>query len=119
MRHQLALACGFWALASVAYGQQLTVADALAMRDRTSAGAFATRAEWNALTYYLQGVIEGAVGSGETLASQNKERAFCPPPGKGYSVDEVFRYFEKTNVADRARPAALVIVEAYADAYPC
>lgn len=117
---QLAIAAiAFLSLQTVAYAQQLTVDDALAIRDQAGASDFAGRAEWSALTYYLQGVIEGVAAYQQTLAERGKPTLFCPPPNKRYSIDEFFRYLTKSADEDKSRPATLVIVEAYADAHPC
>ena len=102
-----------------AQAQPLSVDETLALRDRMASGAFAARAEWNALTYYLQGVVEGAVGYNETLATQSKAAAFCPPTNKDYSIDEMLRFLAETKRDERSQPASLVILEAYAQQYPC
>lgn len=106
-------------LPATAAAQQLSVEDTLALRDRAGTGDFTVRAEWNALTYYLQGAIEGIGAYQQTLIAEGHPALFCPPPNKTYSVDELFRFLNKSSEADRSRPASLIIVEAYAAAYPC
>jgi len=122
MKHLTIAAIAAFAFLSpqtVAQAQQLTVEDALAIRDRAGMSEFASRAEWSALTYYLQGVIEGVAAYQQTLIEQGRPALFCPPADKRYSIDEFFRYLTNSTDEDSSRPATLVIVEAYADAYPC
>ncbi len=112
-------ATAFLALQTAAQAQELTVEDTLAIRDRAGTSEFVGRADWNALTYYLQGIIEGVLVYQQTLIEQDKPALFCPPRNKSYSIDELIRYLTKVAAKDQPRPATLVIVEAYADAYPC
>ncbi len=104
---------------SPAQAQQLTVQEVLDIKNRATTGAFGGRAEWNALAFYFQGVIEGAVGYQLTLTEQGKSPLFCPPRGKGYTVEEMIRFLNKSTTDDRSRPASLVIMESYGREYPC
>lgn len=106
-------------LPATAMAQQLSVEEALAVRDRASTGDFTARAEWNAVTYYLQGVIEGLGAYQQSLITADMPALFCPPPNKNYSLNEIFRFLSKSPEQEKSRPATLVIVEAYAAAYPC
>ena len=49
----------FWS--AQAQIQQITVGSVKDIQVQLKTGSFINRAEWNALTYYLQGVIEGVV----------------------------------------------------------
>ena len=119
MRKLAIAAIAFMSLASTAQAQQLTVEETLSIQNRASTGDFAARAEWNALTYYLQGLIEGAAGYQQTLMKQGKKPLFCPPSGKSHSIEHVIRYLTNSAKKDKLRPASLVIIESYASAYPC
>ncbi len=119
MKHLAIAAIAFLSLQTAAQAQQLTVEDTLAIRDQAGTSEFAGRTDWNALTYYLQGVIEGVAAYQQTLAEQGKPTLFCPPPNKRYSIDEFFRFLTRSTDEDKSRPATMVIVDAYADAYPC
>ena len=114
-----AVAIIFCVCGGSAHAQQLNVQEVLETKQRAVAGGFAARAEWMALGYYLQGVIEGTAGYQKALIAANEAALFCPPSGKSYSVDEIFRFLERSKEADRSRPASRVIIEAYADAFPC
>jgi Rap1a immunity proteins len=108
-----------FAALSPVQAQQLTVQETLDIKNRATTGAFGGRAEWNALGFYFQGVIEGAVGYQQTLTEQGKPPLFCPPRGKGYAVEEMIGFLNKSAPDDRSRPASLVIMESYGREYPC
>lgn len=112
------LAFGLTAL-SPARAEPLSVAEVLAIRDNAQSGAFSARAEWQALSFYLQGVVEGAVGYQQALVEQGKRPLFCPPKGGSHSLQEIFSLLSAGPAADKRRPAHLVILEAYARKYPC
>ena len=97
----------------------LSVSDALAMKDKVQSGSFEGRAEWHALTFYLQGVIEGAAAYQQSLLAEEKAPLFCPPQNKNYSIEEIFLLLGKAKIEDNARPAAHFVLEAYANKYPC
>ncbi len=111
------IACS--SMLAAAHAGQLTVAQTLAIKDRAAAGAFEGRAEWNALSFYLQGVIEGAASYQQTLAEQGKSPLFCPPRNKSYSIEEIIVFMNKSTETNKKRAATLVIMEAYARQYPC
>lgn len=99
--------------------KQLTVSDIKHLQAQTQSGSFAGRAQWIALAYYLQGVIEGAAGYHESLEKNKKLPLFCPPKGKGYSLEELLQILQQSSQSDQNRPASLVILEAYKRQYPC
>lgn len=101
------------------HAKQITVNEVESIQSATLSGAFGARAEWNALTYYFQGIIEGAAGYQEGLGRAGKSLLFCPPAGKGYSIEELMKILSQSSRADRKRPASLVVLEAYARKYPC
>jgi len=101
------------------HAKQISVNEVKAIQENAQSGAFVGRAEWNALTYYLQGVIEGAVGYQESLGKVGKRLLFCPPKGKGHSIEELLKILNQSSRADKNRPASLVILEAYTLKYPC
>lgn len=119
MKIFLATAFVCLSLFSPTLAQQLSVADALAIKERAATGTFSARAEWHALSFYLQGVVEGAAGYQQTLAEQGKRPLFCPPKNKNYSMQDLFALLGKSVSADRNRAASLVILESYARQYPC
>ncbi len=101
------------------HAKPLTVSGVQEIHERVQTPAFAGRAEWNALTYYLQGVIEGAAAYQQGLAASGKPALFCPPPKKAYAIDEFLRLLRNAPNDDQNRPASEVILEAYAKKYPC
>ncbi|MEO0399907.1 MAG: Rap1a/Tai family immunity protein [Pseudomonadota bacterium] len=119
MRYLMIIAAVLYAAGTPVYAQQLTARDVLAIKERTASGGFSARSEWTALGYYLQGVIEGAAGYQQALTAAGKPALFCPPKGKNYSVDEIFRFLDRASDEDKSRPASAVIIEAYAGAFPC
>lgn len=102
-----------------AQAQSLNVGQVVAIKEAAATGSFAARAEWHALSFYLQGVIEGAAGYQQTLAEQGKPLLFCPPRGTQYSLQDFFGVLEKSDAADKTRAASVVIMEAYVRRYPC
>lgn len=99
--------------------KRLTVNELKGIQARTQSGSFAGRAQWNALTYYLQGVVEGVGAYQEGLGSSDLPPLFCPPKGKSYSIKEMMTLFEQSSSADKSRPASVVLVEMYRRKYPC
>ncbi len=102
-----------------AAGASLTAAQALEIKNRTSAGGFAARAEWMALTFYLQGAVETAMGYNDALKASGKTPLFCPPSNSSESLDGVLAVLERAKQEDRNREAAALILENYARKYPC
>ena len=120
MKHLLlAVMSALWIFQSPAYSQQLTVNEAINIQNKVQTNAFAGRAEWNALTYYLQGVIEGIGGYKESLSETRQSILFCPPKAKNYSIEEFLIMLKHSMPEDRNRPASLVLIEAYTEKYPC
>ena len=102
-----------------AHADPITVAQTLAIRKKAVSSSFTERAEWNALTLYLQGVIEGAVAQQKMLAKKGHVPLFCPPKNKSYSLKELFRFLEQSKSSQETRPAVTAIMEGYMKAYPC
>jgi len=119
MTKKLIATVAFFALASTAQAQQITVQEPLDVQNRLKTGTLTARAEWNALTFYLQGVVEGVGAYQRTLIAQGKPPVFCPKPGKKYSIEELFRHLSQSSQEDKDRPATVVILEGYANAHPC
>lgn len=111
----------FWLALSAfpTHAKQVSVDEVKNIQNHAQSGAFTGRAEWNALTYYLQGLIEGAAGYQEALSKAGKPPLFCPPKGKGYSAEELVQILDRSSPAEKNRPASLVILEAYTRKYPC
>jgi len=121
MKLSIAVACllAFAPTSLVAASQQITAGEALAMRERAAGRTFSARAEWQALGFYMQGVVEGAAGYQNALRERGKQPLFCPPAGKSFSLDELFAIMEAAKPANRIQPAVGVILDAYAEKYPC
>jgi hypothetical protein len=102
-----------------AFADPITVSETLTLKKQAVSSAFNARAEWNALTIYLQGVIEGTAAYQETLIKAGHAPLFCPPRNKSYSLEELFHYLEKTKADNQNRPAVTVLIEGYAKKYPC
>ncbi|WP_428409680.1 hypothetical protein [Hyphococcus sp.] len=97
----------------------LSAAEALEIKQRAGAGGFAARAEWMALTFYLQGAVETAMGYNEVLKAAGKKPLFCPPPNSSESLDGLLAVLERAKAEDRSKEAAALILEDYARRYPC
>lgn len=102
-----------------AFSQDLSVEGALEIQTKASAGDFAGRSEWVAMTYYLQGIVEGFGTYQDALKDAGKQTAFCPPQNKSYSIEEMMQAIQAAPRKDRARNARDVVLEHYAEAYPC
>ena len=102
-----------------ALAEPITVSQILTLKKQAASSAFTARAEWNALTFYLQGVVEGAVAYQETLIKMGRSPLFCPPKNKSYSLEELFRSLEQSTPADQNRTAVTVLMESYVKHYPC
>lgn len=102
-----------------ATAQQITVSDVKQMQVNVQSGSFTAMAEWNALTYYLQGVIEGIAAHNKILSSTNSGKKFCPPKGKSYSIEEVFRLLGEADSKAQKKPAAEVLFAQYVKKFPC
>lgn len=98
---------------------QITVAQALQLKEKAGSGAFAARAEWNAFTYYLQGLAEGAAAYQIGLTTNDQKTLFCPHRTKSFSSDEMFEFLSAAARTSPGRPAAVVILEGYSEKYPC
>ena len=97
----------------------ITVSHTLALKKQASSSAFTARAEWNALTFYLQGVVEGVISYQKTLIKMGHSPLFCPPTNKSYSLEELFHSLEQSTPADQNRTAVTVLMESYVKRYPC
>lgn len=97
----------------------VTVGEVKDLKARAEAGAFSARAEWNALTYYLQGIVEGAVGYHKALDDRGGETLFCPPQGASNSLDEVIAALDAASAKTKDRPITTVVTELYVKKYPC
>lgn len=97
----------------------VTVGEVKDLKARAEAGAFSARAEWNALTYYLQGVVEGAVGYHKALDDRGGETLFCPPQGASNSLDELIVAIDAASAKTKDRPITTVVTELYVKKYPC
>ena len=106
-------------VAQPAAAASLSAADVLEIKERASSGAFAGRAEWTALTFYLQGAVETAMGYNDALKDAGQTGLFCPPPGTSESLDSLIAMLERTKAEDRTRQAASLILEDYARKSPC
>lgn len=107
------------AVAVPANAQSMTVADALAIKERAGMGSFGARAEWNALTFYLQGAVESAVAYQEALVQKGAEPLFCPPRNTGHSIESLFAILERSPAAERRKTAVAVILDGFTASYPC
>lgn len=96
-----------------------SVAEALAVRDRAQAGAFAARAEWTALTFYLQGAVEAVMAYRQALETEGAPPLFCPPSDHAESIDGLLGILNRATEADRRKSAVAWILESYAKKYPC
>lgn len=97
----------------------VTVGEVKDLKARAAAGAFSARAEWNALTYYLQGVVEGAVGYHKALNDRGGETLFCPPQGASNSLDELIAALDAASAKTKDRPVTALVTELYVKKYPC
>ncbi|MEM9618722.1 MAG: hypothetical protein AAF936_12240 [Pseudomonadota bacterium] len=97
----------------------VTVGEVKGIKARAEAGAFSARAEWNALTYYLQGVVEGAVGYHKALDDRGGETLFCPPQGASNSLDELIAAIDAAGPKAKDRPITALVTELYVKKYPC
>ena len=119
MNLKFLLAFSYTLLALPGQTQQLTVNDVKSLQTKVQSGSFSGRAEWNALTYYLQGVMEGIGGYQEGLPQAGKTPLFCPPKGKSYSFEELMQILNQSSPNNHDRPASKVILETYIQRYPC
>ncbi|MEO0411492.1 MAG: Rap1a/Tai family immunity protein [Pseudomonadota bacterium] len=94
----------------------LSVKEALRMRASAGAPGFANRADWMALTYYLQGVIEGAVVHARMPGAAG---SFCPVPNAHYDLGSVFVALEGVDPSQQDEPVAKYVLEVLAQRYPC
>lgn len=106
-------------LSAATQAQQLTVHDALQLQKNLTTGEFASRGQWNALSYYLQGLIEGSAAYQQVLKDRQQTPLFCAPKGKHYSVQELMQILHASDKSKRSKPVSLVIMETYAQRYPC
>jgi len=113
------VSCMFVLSVLPAHAKQITVNEVTNIQEAAQSGEFTGRTQWNALTYYLQGVLEGSAGYQKALKKAGKPQLFCPPADKGYSIEELIKILSQSSKADKNRPASLVILEAYARKYPC
>lgn len=60
-----------------AHAKQITVNEVTNIQQAAQSGEFTGRAQWNALTYYLQGVIEGAAGYQKNLKKPDNLDSFA------------------------------------------
>ncbi len=97
----------------------ISVAEAVKINQAVSSGSFEARAQWGALTYYLQGVVEGAGAYQETLIAKGVTPLFCPPKNKSYSIQEIVEQLEAGLPRKKQEKAVSVILAAYAAQYPC
>ncbi len=97
----------------------VTVGEVKDLKAHAEAGAFSARAEWNALTYYLQGVVEGAVGYHKALDDRGGETLFCPPQGASNSLDELIAALDAVDSAAVDRSVISVVMDHYRKKYPC
>ncbi len=102
-----------------ALAEPITVSEMLTLKKQAASSAFTARAEWNALTFYLQGFLEGAAAYQETLIKTGYAPLFCPPKNKSYSLEELFRALEQSKPADQNQIAVTVLIESYVKRYPC
>lgn len=105
--------------AAHAYSEDLTVEGAIEIQTKAGAGDFTGRSEWVAMTYYLQGLIEGIGTYQGTLSENDEATVYCPPRGKGYSIEELLPVLRAVPETQKSRPAREVILEHYASQYPC
>jgi len=119
MRKTIFTIATYFIAVTIASSEPITVSEALKIKENASANIFAARAEWNALTFYLQGLVEGAASYQEILINNGKKTLFCPPKGKSYSLEELFENLERSKQDHGNHRAATVIMEAYAKEYPC
>ncbi len=110
--------CVFLSVAPAA-ADDLSAADALAIMERAKSGSFSARAEAHALTFYLQGVVEGAAAYQQSLQARGETTLFCPPRGKGYSMQDVLDLLEKAPPGERDAAAPRVILEGFSRRFPC
>ncbi|MEM6852569.1 MAG: hypothetical protein AAF527_12625 [Pseudomonadota bacterium] len=109
-----------WMLAfGPAAAEPVTVREVLEARMSAASGAFGARAEWGALVFYLQGVIEGVAAAQLQAKDIEAEPIFCPPPGKGYSIEEAVALLEAAAEDNDNQPAAAALLKGYAKALPC
>lgn len=119
-RMRLAAVVAVFGLVSLpSQAKQLSVKDVLAMQASVQSGEFAGRAQWQALGFYLQGVIEGIAAQQLALQAAGKPGLFCPPKGKGYSMQEFFRLLHQSDAEQRDKPVSEVLFASYATLYPC
>jgi hypothetical protein len=113
-------AAAAWAPAA-AGAQMLTVGEAQEIFARGGEGSFAGRAEQGALVFYLQGMVEGAMGYHGGLKADGKAGLFCPPEGAGNSLSlkEVTETLAKIPADRRGEPASAAFLAALKDKYPC
>ena len=106
--------------AQPATAQPLRVAQAIGIKERASTtDAFAARAEWNALTFYLQGSVETAVAYQKTQETNGSKPLFCPPKQNSASLEDIFTVLERAKGPERQRSAVELILASYAEKYPC
>ncbi|MEM7570171.1 MAG: hypothetical protein AAF337_10280 [Pseudomonadota bacterium] len=94
----------------------MTVKDAIALKNAAQTGDFSSRAQWTALSYYLQGVIEGAVS---TARVSGPAGGFCPAENARYDLGEIFMAFEKLPSKQAEQMAAMAVAEHLRALYPC
>jgi len=116
----LMLSCAAIALASAPCSAgQLRVKDVAAMRDAARGGAFAARADWNALSYYLQGAMEAISLAQRELEAADRTALFCPPKGQSMDISDVYAMLDNARKADADAPVTDAILAALRQRFPC
>ncbi len=106
-------------LAQPTAASSLTVAEALAIKERAASGSFASRAEWSALGIYLQGAVEAVMTYRDALDAAGASPLFCPPRNSSESIGGIVAMLEAAKASERDRQAVALVLETYAKKYPC
>lgn len=107
------------ALGAPAAAAEFTLVDYETMKARMEASSFAGRAEWNALSFYLQGAME-TIGSIQKDAERTGgDKIFCPPTGETMDMGDVFAILDDARRETKKQPAIAVLLAGIHQRYPC
>lgn len=113
---RLIWAMGVFFAAATAQAEPLTVEQALLIRDDAQKPGFSGRAAWIAMSYYLQGVIEGTVASARRAGPAS---GLCPAPEARYDLNEILAFFEEVTHQQPQQMAADAVVSHLRQRFEC
>lgn len=98
---------------------QVSVADVKLMKQRAQVGGFSGRADWTALSYYLQGALEAIGLAQQHLERGDKQPLFCPPKGSSLTLDDIHKFLNKASEDGQKGSALNAILKDLKTRYPC